>query len=173
VAQEAARGGLVCIRPSPDLLPLLPDDGRKISLVEFAFHRDTLAIERGGVTGLTTRLRRRLPDLKYVALRYQDAYGTLEEKAKQIARETDILVLATRSTHINPVHLEMANRVCAEAKQIIVVCLRNPYDAELFPEAVAIYCTCGDSSPSLQAAVDALMGDFTPAGQLPVPVNSA
>jgi hypothetical protein len=30
--------------------------------------------------------------------------------------------------------------------------------------------TCGDSAPSLQAAVDALLGRFTPHGRLPVPL---
>jgi hypothetical protein len=50
---------------------------------------------------------------------------------------------------------------------VILLCLRNPYDALLL-EAGTVICTLGDAAPSLQAAVDALLGEFTPSGKLPV-----
>jgi hypothetical protein len=50
----------------------------------------------------------------------------------------------------------------------MLLCLRNPYDAALFDSADTILCTCGDSPPSLAAAVAALAGAFRPAGVLPV-----
>ena len=171
IARDAARQGMVSIKSDPSLIPLAGDDSQKIAVVEFAFHRDTEAIERGGLTSFITRLQRRIPGVKSVALRFRDAHGMMEDRARQIARESDILILATRSTHINPIHYEMAIRVCAEAKKVILVCLRNPYDADVFPDAEVIFCTCGDSSPSLQAAVDALMGDFVPSGELSVPLG--
>jgi len=55
---------------------------------------------------------------------------------------------------------------------VILVCLANPYDADALPGAGTILCTCGDGAPSLQAAVDALMGNFVPMGKLPVKLQS-
>jgi len=69
-----------------------------------------------------------------------------------------------------PEQLDMARDLLGRAKQSILLCLRNPYDAGELIAAQAVLCTCGDSTPSLQAAVDALFGVFIPSGQLPVEV---
>ena len=47
----------------------------------------------------------------------------------------------------------------------------EPHDIEVLDDTDTILCTCGDGAPSLQAAVDALLGRFTPTGRLPVPVK--
>jgi len=52
----------------------------------------------------------------------------------------------------------------------VLLCLRNPYDAGVLSEMDAVLFTCGDSVPSLQAAVGALVGEFAPNAQLPVPL---
>ena len=51
----------------------------------------------------------------------------------------------------------MARDLLGRAKRSILICLRNPYDAGVL-EADAVICTCGDSTPSLAAAADALLG---------------
>jgi beta-N-acetylhexosaminidase len=70
-----------------------------------------------------------------------------------------------------PEQLEMARNLLVLSRRSILICLRNPFDAGVLPGADAILCTCSDSTPSLQAAADALFGDFVPSGHLPVEVS--
>jgi hypothetical protein len=50
--------------------------------------------------------------------------------------------------------------------------MRNPYDASVLPESGTVICACGDSEPSVKAVVSALKGEYTPRGQLPVPLKA-
>ncbi|HEX2621626.1 MAG TPA: hypothetical protein VHL11_15820, partial [Phototrophicaceae bacterium] len=76
-------------------------------------------------------------------------------------------IVATRNAHMVQEASELAQQLVHAAKQSILLCLRNPYDAGVIDADVKL-CTCGDSAPSLQAVVDALAGDFIPDGRLPV-----
>jgi beta-N-acetylhexosaminidase len=171
VMREAARAGLVMLRPNPALVPLPAD--RRIALIEFASILESGVMERGGQTGLAAVLSRRAPEIEAVALLSVDPHPDHLARAEAAIAEAEIIVLATRNAHLIPPQAERARDFWALAagKPIVLLCLRNPYDAELFPDAGAILCTCGDSAPSLQAAVDALLGAFVPAGRLPVKVN--
>jgi len=79
--------------------------------------------------------------------------------------------VATRSAHLHPAQRKIAQALIDEARSSILLCLRNPYDVEVLDGPDAIVCSCGDGAPSLRAAVDALLGRFTPTGRLPVPVR--
>ena len=106
-----------------------------------------------------------------MSLKAADPKPELLAKARVLAQSADIFVLATRSAHLMPEQLEMAKNLLALSKRAILICLRNPYDAGVLTGMDAILCTCGDSTPSLQAAADALFGDFVPTGRLPVEVS--
>jgi hypothetical protein len=76
----------------------------------------------------------------------------------------------TRNAHLDPEQQRAAQSLMDRARQTILLCLRNPYDVTVLKGAVAIICTHGDSNPSLQAAVDALCGDFVPSAEAVVPL---
>jgi hypothetical protein len=92
----------------------------------------------------------------------------MTEEAEALAAQVDTLVLAVRSAHLNPEKRDTAVRLLRAARQSVLVCLRSPHDAAALPGADSVLCTCGDSPPSLAAAVAALMGDYVPEGTLPV-----
>jgi len=166
LALRAARAG-ICLLRDDGLLPL----NANVGLVEFASVLESDILESGGLTGFTTAVRTRLPRVPSVALGqfpYPEAAVT---QAIQLARSHKALMLATRNAHLNPAQLDLARQLMAAAKKVVLVCLRNPYDAVLLKDANTILCTCGDSTPSLHAAVEALTGVFTPRGVLPVPLD--
>ncbi|MBI5669247.1 MAG: beta-N-acetylhexosaminidase [Chloroflexi bacterium] len=167
--QQAARAGTVLLKSDPAVFPLKPDTNAGV--VEFASYLESGVVERGGITGFVARLSARLPQAVCVSLKSADTDAAALERAQQMAADCDVLVLATRNAHLIPEQLDMARDLAARAQQVILVCLRNPYDAMVLPGAVAVLCTCGDGEPSLLAAVDALLGQFKPAGKLPVPVE--
>ena len=67
--------------------------------------------------------------------------------------------------------MEIVQQLLDSAKQSVLLCLRNPYDAGVLSGAGTVVCTCSDSMPSLKAAVDVLTGVFVPAAKLPVPLT--
>ena len=161
VVRDAARAGVTLLQGGATL----PLRG-KVGVVEFASILESGIVESGGVTGFARLLQERLPDAQVVTLK-----STANPAAAEaVAERVDTLVLAVRNAHLIPEQLASARHLLGVARRTVLVCLRNPYDAGALPGAETVMCTCGDSEPSLEAAVAALMGDFVPEGALPVEV---
>ena len=169
LAQRAARAGMVLLH-NDGVFPL-KSDAQNVALVEFGALLDSEAMERGGLASFARMVSQRAPGIDCVSLKAADPKPELLVRAQQLAASADVLVLATRSAHLMPEQLSMARDLLGRARQTILICLRNPFDAGVLTGRAAVLCTCGDSTPSLQAAVDALFGDFVPTGRLPVEVE--
>jgi beta-N-acetylhexosaminidase len=172
VMQDAARRGMVTLRLQPGVLPLRPDDTRRVALIEFASILESGILESGGVTGFASAVRERLPGVERVSLGGAENPPDLLARARALAAGADVLVLATRNAHLMPTQRALAQALIDLAPRTILLCLRNPYDADALTGAGTVLCTCGDSTPSLQTAVDALLGTFVPLGRLPVSVRT-
>jgi beta-N-acetylhexosaminidase len=164
VSLEAARAGVVLARSRKSVLPLRED----AVLIEFASYMDSEVMENGGMTGFGKIFHDRFPNLPFISLNAIENPPLILEKAKVLTLQSGTLILATRNAHLIPEEMEIAKHLLSLAKQSILVCLRNPYDVLELGDADVVLCTCGDSTPSLHAAVEALAGDFTPSGRLPV-----
>jgi beta-N-acetylhexosaminidase len=171
IADEAARAGVILLQSAPDLLPLQPASALRLSVIEFASYLESNVAETGGQTGFVSLLKQHLSTIDAVALRPSESTPEAFARARVLAQESDVLILATRSAHLIPEQLELAREYLSLAKQTILLCLRNPYDAAVLSGADVVLCTCGDSLPSIRAVVAALMGEFVPTGRLPVPVE--
>ncbi|MBW4438582.1 MAG: beta-N-acetylhexosaminidase [Pleurocapsa minor GSE-CHR-MK-17-07R] len=165
LAEAAARAGTTLARAG-EALPL----GGRVGVIEFSSALESGIGEVDGLAGFRRLLRERLPDAEVIVLKGTDFQP---DKAIALAGRVDTLVLAVRSAHLSPEKTELSRRLLAAAHRAVLVCLRNPYDAMLLGGADSVLCTCGDSVPSLAAAVAALMGDFVPTGSLPVEVQPA
>ncbi len=170
IAEEAARAGVVMLKAEPDIFPLR-SGGQGVGVIEFASYLESRVAEQGGQTGFENLLRQRLPNVQSISLRAAEPKAESLMRARQLAVDAEVLVLATRSAHLIAEELDMAREFLSTARYSVLVCLRNPYDADVLLGAGTILCTCGDSTPSVHAAVDALTGLFVPTGHLPVPVS--
>ncbi len=169
VCRRAAENGTVLLRSQAGIFPLPAD--KSVALVEFASFIESGIIDQGGFTGLGTILHAAAPHVQHLALSPTAPNPAAVERARALAGSAGILIVATRSAHLNQAQCELAQSLLDSAAHGILLCLRNPYDVEALHGAGTILCTCGDSTPSLQAAVDALLGRYTPAGRLPVPIK--
>ncbi|MCU0515169.1 MAG: beta-N-acetylhexosaminidase [Anaerolineae bacterium] len=171
-ALEAARAGVTLVKAAPGLFPLTAATAPAAVVIEFASYLDSGIFETGGLTGFAQQLKFRVPEVQTVALRAVNTDPAALEQALALAAAAPVTVLVTRSAHLIPEQLATARRILAAAQRTILLCLRNPYDVLVLPAAAAMLCTCGGSTPSLQAAVQALLGDFVPSGRLPVSLNT-
>lgn len=167
VAQRAAEAGIVLLKPDADLFPLKPTLTQRLMLVEFTTYMESEVIEQTGQSTLAARFREAFPAATTLKL-YPDEIEAEDAAAVQAAAQTaDVLVVATRNAHLLPEQLAQAKALLALGKPTVLLCLRNPYDAAVLPDADVVLCTCGDSNPSLAAVVAALAGRVTPSGKLP------
>lgn len=164
IAVETARAGLVQLQSIPGVLPLSPDSG-DIVLIEF---RPTPTMTYHQRPILAKYLGRRLPQLKHLALPTDDISKEMQQQAHELISEARTVILATRNAHLQPDQLMLAQQLLNVCRQAVLVCLQNPYDAAELTGANTVFCSCGDSRPSLEAVIGALMGDFEPGGTLPV-----
>lgn len=167
IMQEAARAGTVLLRAAADVLPLRREDPRRIGFIEFRVYRQTAVEDPTLMSDIFRYVRHALPEAAAMIQFRDDPW----ESALNLAASVDILVLAVRSVHLDAQLLEKARQLVKSAKNTVLLCLRNPFDATALAEATTVICSLSDSKPSLQAAVDALIGQFTPDGILPVALD--
>jgi len=141
----------------------------RVGVIEFPSRLDSGIVEAGGVTGFARAIAARLLGTR---VRVWRGGASADSEASALARSSDPLIIATRSAHLDPVITAQVRALIATAPgRVIVVALRNPYDAALFADDLkvsAVLCTSGDAEPSLIAAAEALAGDYVPSGTLPV-----
>ncbi|MCQ3930229.1 MAG: beta-N-acetylhexosaminidase [Chloroflexi bacterium] len=157
---QAARAGVVLVKSEPDNFPLR--EGAKVGVVEFASMIDSEIMEQGGLSGFTHLLHQHAAHIPSVSLRPMEYRPEDLARARELAAQSDVLVLATRNAHLIAEQWEVARELLALSKRVILMALRNPYDVEVLSESGTILCTCGDSKPSLAAGVEALLGLFVP-----------
>jgi beta-N-acetylhexosaminidase len=165
---DAARQGMVMVRGQQ------PKATRRVmTLIEFSFVRASEAEEFvTGNTQLQEDLRAHFPGMQSVLIPSVGPSNNDIEKARQLARRADLLVVATRSAHHVTTQCQLAAELLdAAPNDSVLLALRNPWDAAALPNAKNVLATLGDSRPSLQAAAEALADKFKPAGALPVPLE--
>jgi beta-N-acetylhexosaminidase len=162
LAQEAARAGLTLLNAAQ----LPPLTGGAL-LVEFSPNLDSMAMDATGLHDLAGILAQRWPTLTAIILNPAHLEADLMAQAQQQVQYAEQVIIATRNAHLLPGQLEAAQQLLALRADAVLVCLRNPFDAQRL-SAAAILCSCGDSTPSLEAVADALTGQFQPSGRLPV-----
>ncbi len=170
ITAQAARAGTVLMGNEPRVVPLRGEGDAAVALVEFASHLDTGAFETGESTGFASLLIEKLPAVRTIALEPVEPSEDRLKQARALAADSEVLIVATRNAHLYPKQRAAAQDLIRLGRRTVLLCLRNPYDAGVLSEMDAVLFTCGDSVPSLQAAVGALVGEFAPNAQLPVPL---
>lgn len=168
IARRVAEVALVLLKTNAQLFPLQPTPVDRVVLVEFTTYMESDVIEQTGQSTLAARFREAFPASTRLKMHPDEIAPDEAAFALKTAADAHVLVIATRNAHLLPEQLALANALLELGKPTILLCLRNPYDAGLLPDAAAILCTCGDTAPSLAAAVNALAGRITPTATLPV-----
>lgn len=164
IAAEAARAGTVLVKRGA-CFPIETSNARIVS-IEIAAQYILDASDTRSRKTFSRMLARRLPLAASGVLDLKGADARITDAVKR----ADIVVLLTRNAHMQRSCLRLAQQIIDQSKQVVLVCARNPYEAGILEGADTVICTNGDSKPSLQAAVDAICGDFAPAGELTVPL---
>lgn len=169
LAQKAANAGTVLVKSGQNFP--LDRNSSNVVCIEFSTQIISDAVEAGSHTGFMQTLKTRIPSIKTHILNPRNVSQADLDDIKDAVEMSETVILATRNAHMLQQQADIAQAIIQSGKNIILVCLRNPYDAGILDNADTIICTNGDSTPSLKAAVDAICGDYTPTGKLTVPLD--
>ncbi len=164
--RRAARAGTVLLREKPGTIPILKE--KNVGLIEFASHLEKEKMTQDAETAFAAILKERLPRLQSAWLDPTKPTKEQLQRSDELAKVAETVIIATRNAHLNSEQLEVVEKHLSQLS--ILVCLRNPYDAGII-SADTTLLTLGDSTPSLHAAADALLGDYKPAGRINVPLT--
>ncbi len=156
---SAARDSLTILR-NTESDSLRVDSSNHVLMIEFSPTVDSLVQESTNTTQLGYFVSERLPFVETVIL---PAHPTSAEIDRVLQASPDVVLVATRNAHLIPPQATAVQEICRHFETVILVALRNPYDADLV-EHIPVLCSAGDSRPSLEAVAAALAGDFTPTG---------
>ncbi len=168
LAGEAARAGTVLVIQG-GALPL-PSSAEHVALIEFSsqpYTGDGAAHDRSRIA---TLLSNRLPTLASQIVDPAADFAANCEALSGVLTRTGIVILVTRNAHMQPAQLRLARFICDRAQAVVLICVGNPYDAGEITGADSVICTMGGGVPSLEAAVEALCGDYQPGGKLTVEI---
>ena len=157
--KQLARNTITLVRDA-GALPL----SGPVRLVEFTPFVDSEVQENADDSTLAHALKAVSPDLTVQLLPAVPGAADIAALPEQIA---ETLVIATRNAHRIPSQAEAVAALTEHAAPVVLVALRNPYDAHLL-DGCTVLVSGGDSRPSLTAVADALMGAFTPQGRIEV-----
>jgi beta-N-acetylhexosaminidase len=169
--ESIAKAGIVAVHHAVEgLLPLSSQPVDQIGLIEFAAWYDSAVVERGEPGTFAQILRQQFDGVDTVSFPPGGTYAeVMAAQALKIAREKQVVILATRNAHLIPRQRELAARIIEQAAgRVILLALRNPYDIHVLPPTAIAWCTCGDSRPSLRAVTRLLADGQQPGGKLPV-----
>lgn len=159
---DVAKGAIT--HPRGELPKFTPDT--KIFVVEFAGRLDTLVQENTRGSNLSHIFKARWPDAQTILF---PPNPTAEELREVDLSDADIVIFAVRNAHFNQAQSAIVQDLNKQAKQSVLLSLRSPFDMDLLPDS-PVLTTCGDSLPSLIAVTQVLLGEGSPAGQIPFEV---
>ncbi|MDB6081621.1 MAG: nagA [Chlamydiia bacterium] len=86
---------------------------------------------------------------------------TAEEKAKvlEMTKDADAVIICSYNAWKNAEQKALIETAIDSGKSVIVISVRDPQDAELFPKARTTITTCSPTTPSIQAALNLLKNE--------------
>lgn len=168
VAEEIAERSITLVHNQANLLPLRPLPNERIGIFLPRPINLTPADTSASVApSLAPFLRQSFPNVEEILFPFAPAETEIAALRKK-ARQYDYLIIGTLNAFQEVSQQALVHALLQTGIPVILIALRLPYDASLFPTAAAVLCTYSLLEPSLQALAKVLCGQIQPTGQLPV-----
>jgi beta-N-acetylhexosaminidase len=153
---------LLPLQPRPDeqLLVLAPDPADLATVEVPVPNALTLGAAIAHKHVLTTAMSYRL-----------DPDETQQAELAAAAQRAALVVIGTYDAQLYPGQPRLVEALLATGTPLVVVSLRLPYDLNHLPAVTTYLAAYDDRAPTLLALADALFGERTPTGHLPVPIG--
>jgi beta-N-acetylhexosaminidase len=160
---KIARDSITLLRNENNVLPIKPAEEEYIGIFNPVFPEEDIPT----ISEFFTAKHPWVEEIQYQA---PDEDLNWEEIAERIA-PCKWIIFATCSRGPLPSNVVWwVRKIMALEKPFLVIALCSPYNIMQIPEVPAYLATYGYRSPSLEAAVEVVLGENTPRGRLPVAI---
>ena len=172
LARRVAEASVTLVRDPAGLLPLRSCAGLRVALVA-PVPVDLTPAETSSYVhlDLADALRRRGADVTEIVAPL-DPSKAQAAALVDAAWDADLVLMGTFDAVSHPGQLELIRATAATRRPTIAIALRSPYDAALYPPAIAAICTYGIQAPQMDALAAGLVGEIPFAGRLPVSLET-
>jgi len=154
LARRIAQDSITLLRDDAQILPLSPETR-------------LLVIYPQSVPNMETVLRYCFENLQSLPVRMNPKDSEIET-AQEKATDAEVIIIATLNAMQFSKQGTLVQALAKEARPLVVVALRSPYDLLMFPDQTTYVAIYGETSPSLEAMADLVCGKIQPRGLLPV-----
>jgi beta-N-acetylhexosaminidase len=189
LARAVARDAVTVLRNKGALIPLAPTGHRRVVSVVLSDSEDSrVYVNRPDVHSSTEQVGSYFHKLLHQRNGHIDVHRLNPQsddeefdRALGSVRRADLLLLSafvrvrtsTGRISLPTQFLPFLKRVETASVPTVVLLFGSPYVAPLFPNANALVCTYGDTEPQVEAAVEALFGEVSISGKLPVNIQGS
>jgi beta-N-acetylhexosaminidase len=170
LAQEVARKSVTLVRDTAQQLPLRVAPNERIAVAiprpQDLTPADTSSYVKPVLADALRRFHPRVDEFSFGMGPAREEIGALCE---QLAKY-DVVILGTINATAHPGQAELVKKLVRQGTRMIAVALRMPYDLAAYPEVPTYVCTYSILPPSMEALAEALFGQISLAGILPVTI---
>lgn len=168
--KKIAQAGVTLLKNEEHMLPLVVKDQSKIVVV--APQAEILNVMQEGVS--TQGKVGGYGEVNIAAISYENL-SAMTMAQQKIIDESDYIILATynstgqtTATHFAEALIQYADRM---NKKSVVIGMGTPYDIAYLQGARAYLAVYGMNKANIQAGINAILGNLSPVGKLPVPIQ--
>jgi beta-N-acetylhexosaminidase len=162
IGREIGRRAVTVLRGIASAVPT--------SCIEVSFESTTVE----GVQGVHSdhsSLAAQSPALLRVTLPLEPEDTDVARALEHIVTSGRRAIVLSRRSHIYASQAQAIERVLAREPDALLVSLREPFDAELFPQARHVVATYGDEAPSIAGLADVIFGGAAALGRAPLRIE--
>jgi beta-N-acetylhexosaminidase len=170
-ALAAASAGITLVRNDARLLPLQPrPDEQLLVLAPDPVDLATVEVPVPNALALGAAIARKHALTTAMSYRLDPDVSQQAELAAA-ADGAALIIIGTYDAQLYPGQYRLVETLLATGTPLVVVSLRLPYDLDHLPAVSTYLAAYDDRAPTLLALADALFGERTPTGHLPVPIG--
>jgi beta-N-acetylhexosaminidase len=170
LAREVARRSITLVRNDLGLLPLrLASDAHVLAIMPAPRDLTPADTSSGVAPTLTAAIWRRHRNVDGIVVGHPPTEGEISAVRDQ-ALGADLVVLGTIAASMDPGQAALANALLGTGVPIVTIALRAPYDLASYPSSATHLCSYGILPPTMDALGDALFGQLSLVGRLPVAI---
>ena len=168
LALEVAEAGLTLVGGSYGVLPLRIGPDQKIVVLCPLWERlSEVEAGNGSPDEFMKAVIERHAAAELLSFELTPSRRNFSDAARAVAG-ADAVIMGTCDAYRDEEQARLVNEVAAAGKPTVFIAMRNPYDAELYPDSAARLLTYGVNSHMMVAAARAIFGEIAPRGTLPV-----
>lgn len=168
IALDIYRQGVTIVKNEKNILPLPKNSDHRILVVYPENNANTQVEDKKYLRyALGETIQDIQPSADVIKLSNPPMDDEIQDVVQKAQEYQTVIVGTITATHENN-QVKLVEKLHENGTQVVVIATRSPYDLSYFPSIPAYMCTYEFTYPALKTAAEAIFGEKTVSGTLPV-----